>query len=115
MKGAIMYCTGCGVEISEGINFCSNCGTNLDSENTQTATAVMEPPPATPPVDYSKPILVTRPTFIPWVAIAGIIPLQIFMTIWGAGFCGGFGMFAVQALGLNLPSWFTFVFFGVLF
>jgi len=37
------------------------------------------------------------------------------MTVWGAGFFGGFGMFAVKGLGLPLPPWFTFVFFGCLF
>jgi membrane protein YdbS with pleckstrin-like domain len=43
------------------------------------------------------------------------MPLHIFMTIWGGGFFGGFSMFAVQALGLDLPGWSTFVFFGALF
>jgi membrane protein YdbS with pleckstrin-like domain len=109
-----MFCTECGVEINAGINFCPQCGAGVGSDNVQTATAVMEPPAAAP-VDNNEPVLVTRPVFIPWVAVAGILPLQIFMTIWGAGFFGGFGMFAVQALGLNLPSWFTFVFFGALF
>jgi membrane protein YdbS with pleckstrin-like domain len=37
------------------------------------------------------------------------------MTVWGAGFCGGIGMFAVKGLGLPLPTWSTFVFFGCLF
>ncbi|MEJ2701688.1 MAG: PH domain-containing protein, partial [Sedimentisphaerales bacterium] len=66
-------------------------------------------------VDDSTPLLVIRPVFVPWVTIAGMLPVQIFMTIWGGGFFGGFGMFAVKALGLNLPSWFTFAFFGALF
>lgn len=108
-----MYCPECGSNIGEA-KFCPQCGTNQFSDHSSTATAVKEPE-STYQVDNSTPLLVLRPVFIPWVAIAGIIPLQIFMTIWGGGFFGGFSMFAVKALGLNLPSWFTFVFFGVLF
>jgi membrane protein YdbS with pleckstrin-like domain len=44
-----------------------------------------------------------------------ILPIHLFFTIWGGGFFGGFSMFAVQALGLDLPGWFTFVFFGAVF
>ncbi|MCP4257205.1 MAG: PH domain-containing protein [Planctomycetes bacterium] len=108
-----MYCPECGNNIGEA-NFCPQCGTNQSSDYTSTATAVKDPEPVHQ-VDNSTPLLVLRPVFIPWVAIAGIIPLQIFMTIWGGGFFGGFSMFAVKALSLNLPSWFTFVFFGALF
>lgn len=59
--------------------------------------------------------MVLHPVFIGWVTVATIIPIQLFMTVWGAGFCGGFGMLGVKLLGLNLPPWFTFVFFGCLF
>ena len=109
-----MYCPRCGGHISDEAKFCPQCGTLQSSENRRTATAVKEPEP-TSRADDSTPLLVLRPVFIPWVTIVGIIPLQIFMTIWGGGFFGGFSMFIVKGLGLNLPSWFTFVFFGALF
>jgi hypothetical protein len=109
-----MYCKECCRDIGEQVKFCPQCGAAQSSEHPRTATAVKEPEPASP-VDNSEPLLVIRPVFIRWVTIAGIIPLQIFMTLWGRGFFGGFSMFAVKALGLNLPTWFTFVFFGALF
>jgi len=43
-----------------------------------------------------------------------VIPIQLFMTVWAGLFFGGFSMFLVKFLGLNLPNWFTFVFFGAL-
>jgi membrane protein YdbS with pleckstrin-like domain len=49
------------------------------------------------------------------VAALSVLPIQLFLTVWGAGFCGGFGLAAVKALHLPLPPWFTFVFFGCLF
>lgn len=109
-----MYCTQCGSDIGEEAKFCPACGTAQSPGHVGTTTAVKEAEPA-PAVDYSEPVLVIKPVFIPWVNIAGIVPVQIFMTIWGGGFFGGFSMFAVKALGLNLPTWFTFVFFGALF
>ena len=109
-----MYCHKCGCNMIDEANFCPDCGAQQSFERRSTATAVKEPEPAQQ-VDNSTPLLVLRPEFIPWVTIAGIIPVQIFMTIWGGGFFGGFSMFAVKALGLNLPTWFTFVFFGALF
>jgi uncharacterized membrane protein YdbT with pleckstrin-like domain len=109
-----MYCPECGSNIVDQAKFCPQCGTNQSPDYVRTSTAVKEPEPAYQ-VDNSTPLIVIKPVFIPWVAIAGIIPVQIFMTIWGGGFFGGFSMFAVKALGLNLPTWFTFVFFGALF
>ncbi|UCG59958.1 MAG: PH domain-containing protein [Phycisphaerales bacterium] len=109
-----MYCIECGTETSSETKFCPQCGTAQSAGHVSTATAVKEPEPAQV-VDSSEPLLVTRPVFVPWVVVAGIVPIQIFMTIWGGGFFGGFSMFAVKALGLNLPAWFTFVFFGAVF
>lgn len=56
-----------------------------------------------------------RPVFIPSVAVLSVLPLQIFFTIWGAGFFGGFSLFAVEWLGLNLPEGSTFIFWGLAF
>jgi hypothetical protein len=109
-----MYCQECGCNIGDEVNFCPDCGARQSFERKGTTTAVKEHEPAYQ-VDNSTPLIVLKPEFIPWVTIAGIIPVQIFMTLWGGGFFGGFSMFAVKALGLNLPTWFTFVFFGALF
>ncbi len=56
-----------------------------------------------------------RPRFVGWVTVLSLLPIQLFLTVWGAGFFGGFGLGAVKALNLPLPPWFTFVFFGCLF
>jgi membrane protein YdbS with pleckstrin-like domain len=66
------------------------------------------------------PIFIIRPVFIPWVTIVSVIPIQLFMTILAGGFLGGFVLFVVEFFNiifnnnLNLPIWFTFVFFGAL-
>ena len=65
--------------------------------------------------ETGEPILVLKPKFLPLVTAFSILPLQMFFTIWGGGFFGGFSLFAVKALNLPLPTWSTFVFFGCLF
>ncbi|MFA6815759.1 MAG: zinc-ribbon domain-containing protein [Lentisphaeria bacterium] len=99
-----MFCKECGKEIQDGVKFCSECGARISSEI----------PPNQPAADLTSPIITAYPVFIPWVTIVSILPLQLFFTIWGAGFFGGFGLVGAKAIGLNLPSWFTFVFFGCL-
>lgn len=98
-----MYCRKCGQEMQNDSNFCANCG-SATSEPQHTAVR-----------ESNVPVLSLKPVFIPWAATLGILPIHIFMTIWGGGFFGGFSMFAVQAMGLDLPEWSTFVFFGALF
>jgi membrane protein YdbS with pleckstrin-like domain len=100
-----MFCKECGNQITDESNFCPQCGTQLAGDA----------PAPQAGVDNTQPILTLRPVFIPWVTVVAVLPLQIFFTIWGAGFCGGFGMFAAKGVGVSLPSWFTFVFFGLLF
>jgi membrane protein YdbS with pleckstrin-like domain len=99
-----MYCKNCGAKLDNSAKFCSACGTPVSSGTTGFGK-----------ISSDKPLLVLKPVFIPLVTVLSILPVQIFFTIWGAGFFGGFGMFAVQALKLPLPPWFTFVFFGCLF
>jgi membrane protein YdbS with pleckstrin-like domain len=84
-------------------NFCPECG-----------AATGDAPSATI-YESNVPVLTVKPVFIPWAVMLSILPIHIFMTIWGGGFFGGFSMFAVQALGLGLPGWSTFVFFGAVF
>lgn len=91
--------------MADDASFCSSCGAALSGAQ---STQAHEP-------DTGEPLLVLQPRFIGWVTALSVLPIQLFMTVWGAGFLGGFGMFAVDALGLPLPPWFTFVFFGCLF
>lgn len=96
-----MYCRKCGKQVMKSSNFCSACGTAVSSGPTAKRS--------------SRQTLVLKPKFLPIVTFFSVLPLQIFFTIWGALFFGGFGMFALQAFHLNLPTWFTFVFFGCAF
>jgi membrane protein YdbS with pleckstrin-like domain len=96
-----MFCQACGNQIEDGAKFCSKCGSSTTVENVQKTS-------------LSMPIFVIRPVLIPWATILSVIPIQLFMTVWAGGFFGGFGMLAVEFLDINLPTWFTFVFFGAL-
>ncbi len=100
-----MFCSQCGREMADDARFCAGCGAQVSG---------MQVPRAEEP-DTGEPVLVMRPRFIGWVTVLAVLPFQLFLTVWGAGFFGGFGMFAVKALGLPVPPWFTFVFFGCLF
>ncbi len=99
-----MFCTECGHGVEESEKFCSNCGTStLRKGRTSSGKA----PPS---VDLNTPVITARPIFIPWVTVASVLPIQIFMTVWAGGFFGGFGLLLIEALGLNLPQWFPFLF-----
>ncbi|MBU1085970.1 MAG: zinc-ribbon domain-containing protein [Candidatus Omnitrophica bacterium] len=100
-----MFCVQCGREITEQANFCSECGAAIYG----TAQAQNEE------IEANDPGLVLKPVFVGWVTALSVLPLQIFFTIWGAGFFGGFSLIAVKALKLALPIWSTFVFFGSVF
>ena len=105
-----MFCKKCGNQIENGAKFCSKCGSSITIGNLQ----------KTSPIDLNMPIFIIRPVFIPWVTIVSVIPIQLFMTILAGGFLGGFVLFVVEFFNiifnnnLNLPIWFTFVFFGAL-
>jgi len=103
-----MFCSQCGAQLSDDIKFCSQCGTQVPGKNMETVESM-------PVKDPNELLLTLRPVFIPWVAVFSILPLQLFFTVCGAGFLGGFSLFLVKALKLPLPNWFTFVFFGALF
>jgi len=100
-----MFCSKCGKEMADDAKFCASCGASVFGTQ---ASRVEEP-------DTGEPLLVLRPRFIGWVTALSVLPLQFFMTVWGVGFFGVFGMIAVKGLGLPLPPWFPFVFFGCLF
>jgi membrane protein YdbS with pleckstrin-like domain len=98
-----MYCRKCGQEMQNDSNFCGNCG---GATGEAPRVAIHE---------SNIPALALKPVFIPWAVMLAILPVHIFMTIWGGGFFGGFSMFAVKAIGLDVPEWSTFLFFGALF
>lgn len=100
-----MYCNNCGQKAAKNAKVCQGCGTSL----TRNATASKQEP------DTGKPTLVLRPVFIGWAAALSVLPIQIFMTLWGAGFLGGFSMLGLKELNLPLPSWVIFAIFGCLF
>lgn len=100
-----MFCSQCGREAGDDAKFCSGCGSQLaGSAASQTEES-----------GSGELLFVLRPRFIGWVTALSVLPIQIFMTIWGALFLGGFSMFAVNGLGLPLPQWVPFVFFAALF
>ncbi|MCF7668823.1 MAG: PH domain-containing protein [Verrucomicrobia bacterium] len=100
-----MFCNQCGKQVEAGAKFCSNCGATVSSVEAQRSM----------PTDAGEPLVVLCPRFIGWVTMLSLLPLQLFLTVWAAGFFGGFSMFAIKWLGLSLPPWSTFVFFGCLF
>lgn len=100
-----MFCSKCGKKLAADSKFCASCGASV--------SGTLAPPAEEP--DTGVPLFVLRPRFIGWVVALSILPIQLFMTVWGAGFFGAFGWFAVKFLGLSFPPWFTFAFFGCLF
>lgn len=98
-----MYCRNCGQEMQNDSNYCPHCG------------AATGHPPRASVHESHIPVMSLKPVFIPWAAVLSILPVQIFMTVWGGGFFGGFSMFAVNAIGLDVPQGSTFLLFGALF
>ena len=100
-----MFCSKCGKEVADNVNFCANCGAKTPGIQTS----------RTKEMDDGKPLFILRPHFIGWVTILSVLPFQLFMTVWGAGFFGGFSLLAIKSLGLSLPPVLAFYFFGGLF
>jgi hypothetical protein len=81
-----MYCRKCGHEMQNDSNFCPGCG-----------AAIGEPPQAAIR-ESNTPVLSLKPVFVGWAVMMSVLPIQIFMTLWGGGFFGGFSTFAVKAI-----------------
>jgi ribosomal protein L37E len=111
-QGCTIYCSRCGKKLESDDKFCSGCGIEV-SKSVSSSPKLSNYQYSSG--NFATPKFVLKPRFIPLVTILSVLPLQLFFTLWGAGFFGGFGMFAVQALGLDLPPWFTFVFFAMVF
>lgn len=97
-----MFCQKCGKQMENDSKFCPGCGRPV------TSSGYFKD-------EKEKPLLEIKPVFISSVTALSVLPLQIFFTIWGAGFFGGFGLIITKFLRLNLPIWFTFVFSGCVF
>jgi|SaaInlStandDraft_1057018.scaffolds.fasta_scaffold127615_2 membrane protein YdbS with pleckstrin-like domain len=94
-----MFCKQCGTEVEDDAKFCSNCGFSFTPKKK---------------VNSKKVLFSAKPVFIPWVTALSVLPLQLFFTVWAGGFFGGFSLFGIKALGLDIPLWFPFVFFACL-
>lgn len=101
-----MYCTTCGYAVQNAANFCANCGTNTGPGRSASRRVRSGP---------SSPVFSLRPKFVPWLSVLSILPLQIFMTIWGAFFFGGFATVALGFVGTSLPKWAPFFVAGSFF
>lgn len=107
-----MFCSQCGRQADDDARFCSGCGAALNAAG---ASPVESSPAqfAAEAVDTSRPVMVLRPQFVGWPFLLGLLPIMLFLTVWGAVFFGGFGMAIIKATGLPVPVWLPFVFFGL--
>lgn len=101
-----MFCRECGDAVPERAKFCPSCGTSCGAS--AEATRIPDAAPGVEPV-------VIRPVHVPTLTFLQLLPISLFMTLWGGGFFGGFSMAAIQALDLPIPAWLPFVGFGSLF
>ncbi len=98
-----MFCKFCGKEIDENSKFCPHCGKQLLGETRKQT------------INDNEILFTAKPVFIPIVTIISFIPIQLFMTVWGSVFFGVFGVFAIKALKLNIPVYYSFIIFGFIF
>ncbi|OXU14539.1 PH domain-containing protein [Sedimentisphaera salicampi] len=105
-----MYCSKCGRQISEDARFCEGCGAPTAEYNSAGSSQNDHTQH-----DAGSPSIKVSPTFNPLLSVASFIPVQLFLTAWGAGFLGGMSLGAVKAWKLGIPEWAPFVFFGALF
>lgn len=96
-----MRCHQCSHDNAQESRFCGECGAPLSGR--------------LPVESESESTLVLRPEFVPKAALLAAMPLQIFLTIWGGGFFGGFSQLVIDGLDLSVPRWVPFPVFGALF
>lgn len=107
-----MYCTTCGHELQGAVNYCSSCGAGQNASNVATMTAPLERDRSS--ASSSTPVLTIKPMFIPALTVLSILPLHLFMTLWGAMFFGGFAMVGLGTF-MDFPRWVPFVVAGSVF
>jgi len=100
-----MFCSQCGHGVTGDARFCSACGSAAGIATASRSSAAALAP-------TKEPLVVLKPRFEPALALARILPLQLFFTVWCGGFFGGFSMLGLQFLDLPIPPWAPFVFFG---
>lgn len=96
-----MYCQKCGKEIGKDAEFCPGCGTRVS-----TRFQVSE---------SKQPLLVLKRKFIPLNAVLGQIVFQLLFISWLAAIPASLAGEGIEALELDIPSWFTYVFVYCLF
>lgn len=97
-------------QIQENAKFCSHCGTELAE-----TTDVRSKKKRKKRIDPNKPIISTRPVFVPSVVLYGQIPIQLFFTFLGMFMVGGIGKTVAGYFGIDIPLWFSFLSMGLLF
>lgn len=101
-----MYCITCGNELHPSANFCQKCGGRVRTTSAARPDSGMH-------ADGSAPdVLTLTPVFVPWLALASAVPLQVFLSFWGALVIGTFVMFGLVALNPDLPRWVPYVICG---
>ncbi len=96
-----MYCHSCGHETDGTGLYCPDCGARLTDQG-ESASAL-------------SPGVVIRPVSTPFNALISIVPLQLFLTLWGAVVFGTGGFFLIRYLELDLNPWVPAVVSGLLF
>jgi len=71
--------------------------------------------PAPASLTGDEPLLAVRPRFVPALALAACLPLQLFLAVAAGGFFGGLGLIALRALGVEAAGWVPFAACGALF
>jgi len=97
-----MRCHQCSNENALEARFCDRCGSPLAGQAPETGGS-------------EETELVLRPTFVPRAALLSALPLQVFLTIWGGGFFGGFSQLVIDGFDLPIARWVPFPVFGALF
>jgi len=105
-----MFCQQCGESVIDQSNYCSHCGQNLAPNLSHDETFIR------PISALKRPIMCFGPKFKLLPLFLSILPIQIFMTIWSAGFFGGFSQAFIKQTGYfaEMPSYAPFIFFGTL-
>ncbi|MGA2441732.1 MAG: zinc-ribbon domain-containing protein [Tepidisphaeraceae bacterium] len=117
-----MFCEKCGKPMSPDAQFCISCGApaarQASGAGNGFAPAVNRANSLPPRTSNEPPLLVLQPVFVGWATVFAVLPIQLFLTVWAAGFCGGFSMLGLAFVGrvfhVKFPPGSTFIFWGIL-
>jgi len=99
-----MFCPNCGTELPDDANFCTECGSQIQAAEQQSAAKT----------ETGEPLFTVKPVFIPGLTILQLLPFQFFGTAWLAGFLGVPAVILIQVLDFNVPMWAPFVIGGAI-